>query len=69
MGWDLLDSVKYPAAMSGVLILAAIVAQQQACRAFLCFFMLFYAFLASIYSHMIRTVSSMPSLLLLIENS
>ena len=45
MGWDLLDSVKYPAAMSGVLILAAIVAQQQACRAFLCFFMLFYAFL------------------------
>ena len=36
MGWDLLDSVKYPAAMSGVLILAAIVAQQQACRTFLC---------------------------------
>ena len=30
---------------------------------------LFYAFLASIYSHMIRTVSSMPSLLLLIESS
>ncbi|MFR3320947.1 MAG: hypothetical protein ACLTSZ_07010 [Lachnospiraceae bacterium] len=41
MGWDFTDSVKYPAAMSGVLILAAIVAQQQACRAFYAF----YAFL------------------------
>ena len=57
---------KYPAAMGGVLILAAIAAQLKGLPRF---FILFYAFLASIYSHMIRTVSSMPSLLLLIENS
>ena len=57
------DRIKYPAAMGGVLILAAIATQQQGLPRF------FYAFLASIYSHMIRTVSSMPSLLLLIESS
>ena len=57
---------KYPAAMGGVLILAAIAAQLKGLPHF---FIPFYAFLASIYSHMIRTVSSMPSLLLLIENS